>query len=78
MLARYSIRAKITIVVCFLLITLYIAHDLKFDQYHVKKDRIFRLALGSLEEGVPNSSVSGGVMPGVIAIRVERQRQHKT
>ncbi len=50
-------------VVCFLLITLYIAHDLRFDHYHEKKDRIYRLGLGSLEEGFPRSSVSGGVMP---------------
>lgn len=50
-------------VVCFLLITLYIAHDLRFDHYHEKKDRIYRLGLGSLEEGFPSSSVSGGVMP---------------
>lgn len=49
--------------VCFLLITLYLAHDLKFDQYHEKKDRIYRLTLGSIEEGTPRSAVSGGVMP---------------
>ncbi len=50
-------------VICFLLITLYIAHDLRFDRYHQKKDRIYRLGLGSLEEGFPRTSVSGGVMP---------------
>ena len=50
-------------VTCFMLITLYIAHDLRYDQYHVRKDRIYRLALGNIEQGFPRSSVSGGVMP---------------
>lgn len=50
-------------VVCFLLITLYLAHDLKFDQYHEKKDRIYRLTLGSIDEGIARSAISGGVMP---------------
>ena len=53
-------------VVCFLLITLYIAHDLEFDHYHIKKDRIYRLALGDIQQGAPNSSVTGGVMPHIL------------
>jgi putative ABC transport system permease protein len=53
-------------VACFLLIMLYIAHDLQFDQYHEKKNRIYRLGLGGIEEGHPRSAVSGGVMPHVL------------
>jgi len=53
-------------IVCFLLITFYITNDLQYDQYHDKKNRIYRLALGGIEQNQAYSSVSGGVMPHVL------------
>lgn len=50
----------------FLLIMLYVAHDLRFDQYHAKKDRLYRLTIGHIERGAPHSAVTGGVMPHVL------------
>ncbi|HZY79372.1 MAG TPA: ABC transporter permease [Cyclobacteriaceae bacterium] len=53
-------------ILCFSLITLYITHELDYDTYHEKKNRIYRLALGRLAENTPGSCVSAGVMPGVL------------
>jgi putative ABC transport system permease protein len=53
-------------ILCFSLITLYITHELDYDKYHEKKNRIYRLALGRLSENAPGSCVSAGVMPGVL------------
>ncbi len=47
-----------------LLITLYIQHELSFDQYHEKKDRIYRLvAYSGLGEKQWNSYVAGDPIP---------------
>jgi len=53
-------------ILCFSLITLYITHELDYDNYHEKKDRIYRLVLGRLAENSPGSCVSAGVMPNVL------------
>jgi putative ABC transport system permease protein len=51
---------------CFLLITVYVTHELGYDQFHEKKDRIYRLALGPLDKNKMSSCVTGGVMPAVL------------
>jgi putative ABC transport system permease protein len=53
-------------IVCFLLIAVYVNHELGYDRYHEKGNRIYRLALGSLKAGKMSSCVSGGVMPQVL------------
>jgi putative ABC transport system permease protein len=53
-------------IACFLLITVYVTHELSYDGFHEKKDRIYRLALGSLDKNKMSSCVTGGVMPGVL------------
>ena len=58
-----NISGLVAGVVCFLLITIYITHDLRYDQYHEKKNRIYRLGLGGLSENFPRTCISGGVMP---------------
>ena len=53
-------------IVCFLLITVYVNHELSYDTFHEKGNRIFRLNLGSLKSCKMSTCVSGGVMPGVL------------
>ncbi|MFZ1805905.1 MAG: ABC transporter permease [Cyclobacteriaceae bacterium] len=48
---------------CFLLISLYVIHEYSYDQYHLKGDRIYRLALGDIEANRMGSSISAGAMP---------------
>lgn len=53
-------------ILCFSLITLYVTHELNYDTYHEKQDRIYRLTLGSLKENVAGSGITGGAMPSVL------------
>ncbi len=48
---------------CFLLIALYILHELSYDKYHLKGERIYRLALGSIKDNRMGTCISAGAMP---------------
>lgn len=47
---------------CFLLISFYVYNEFTYDQYHEKKDRIFRLGLGGIKENVVRSGISAAAM----------------
>jgi putative ABC transport system permease protein len=53
-------------VACFVLITVYTAHELSYDTFHRNSDRIYRLGLGRIDENKMTSCVTGGVMPAVL------------
>jgi len=48
---------------CFLLISLFILNELNYDRYHLKGDRIYRLALGSIAEDKMVTGISAAAMP---------------
>ncbi|MCE7990917.1 MAG: hypothetical protein HEP71_03015 [Roseivirga sp.] len=50
----------------FIVIFQYVAFEYSFDQFHKDEDRIQRLTLGRLDNGVGTSSVSAGVMAPIL------------
>ena len=56
-------------IACSLIITLFIIHELSYDQYNTKKDRIFRLTLdGKIGEQKINAAYSAAIIGPTMAI----------
>ncbi len=49
---------------CFILISLWVKHEISYDQFHAKKDRIFRL-LNAIDNGYFGTSVSYALGPEI-------------